>query len=78
MKKWIILGLLFIVIVVGSCKSDKDLRHPLINTNAFSSFIPLDFEAYTRTNRLENLDDKIEEIIRSDTNKPTNVFCPRN
>jgi len=67
MKKLIVL--ILVALLIGACKTNKDLRPPLMNTNAFSSFIPL--EAYTRTNRLENLDDKIEEIIRSDTNKPT-------
>jgi len=76
MKKRIALAL--VVLLIGACKTDKDLRNPLMNTNSFSSFMPLDFETYMGTNGLENLDDKIEEIMRSETNKPTNVFRPRN
>jgi len=73
MKKWIALAL--VVLLIGACKTDKrDLRHPLMNTNSFSSFIPLDFETYMGTNGLENLDDKIKDIIDSQTNKPLNVF----
>ena len=54
-----------------------DIRPPLMNTNAFSSFMPLEIDTETETNELDNLDEKIESIINTETNKlflPLNLF----
>lgn len=66
MKNMHLIILLGLILMVGCQTAEVDPRPPLMNTNAFTSFVPF-------TNEVEDLDAVVDAIIQNMTNNvPTN------